>query len=131
MNCCEEFNKKYLDSTMIILFGAAEVSTRIQAYSNDQDILSYLSQLREGLLDQFTFIMMGLSDSNSIDVSIPYLEKIYEFLEAYTAIEGVYDLNVANKIIALIGDIANYLPKNEGVKVKSTLPYVEQLIVKL
>jgi len=75
--------------------------------------------------------MMGLSDSNSIDVSIPYLEKIYEFLEAYTLIEGVYNLSVANKIIALIGDIANYLPKNEGVKVKSTLPYVEQLIVKL
>jgi hypothetical protein len=75
--------------------------------------------------------MMGLDNSQSIDVSIPYLEKIYEFLENYTIIEGVYDQNVACKIIALIGDIASYLPKNEGVKVKSTLPYVEQLIVKL
>ena len=75
--------------------------------------------------------MMGLADSQSIEVSIPYLEKIYEFLEAYTIIEGVYNQDVAAKIIALIGDIASYLPKNEGVKVKSTLPYVEQLIVKL
>jgi len=75
--------------------------------------------------------MMELHESSQIDVCIQYLEKIYDFLEAYADIQGQHDIKVAKNIIALIGDIATYLPKNEGVKVKSTLPYVEQLIVKL
>jgi len=69
--------------------------------------------------------MMGLHEINSIDICIPYFEKIYDFLEAYAVIEGQHNMKVAKNIIALIGDIANYLPKNEGVKMKSTLPYVE------
>tara|TARA_B110000285_G_C15097892_1_gene603188 strand:+ start:1603 stop:1809 length:207 start_codon:yes stop_codon:yes gene_type:complete len=68
--------------------------------------------------------MMGLSETSQVDISIPYLEKIYDFLEQYATVEGA-NQRVANNIIALIGDIATYLPSNEGVKVKSTLPYVE------
>lgn len=68
---------------------------------------------------------MGLQEAGQIDISIQYLEKIYEFLEAYAVIEGQHNNKVAKNIVALIGDIAKYLPQNEGVKKMSTLPYVE------
>ena len=53
---------------------------------------------------------MGLQEACQIDISIQYLEKIYEFLEAYAVIEGQHNNKVAKNIVALIGDIAKYLP---------------------
>ena len=67
---------------------------------------------------------MGLNEGKCINHAVQYLEAIYDFLEAYTNIEGA-NLRISRNIVALLGDIATFLPQNEGVKVKSTLPYVE------
>ena len=70
MYCSEQFNAKYLDSTMKILNSAAVVSVRVQAISNDQDTLEFLASLREGLLDQYTFILMGLNEGKCINHAV-------------------------------------------------------------
>jgi hypothetical protein len=91
--------------------------------------------LREELIDQYTAILMGCESSQCLDRCTPFLAGIYDFLEATATIEGATNIKIIKNIVALIGDLANYFKGNPnaaaGVKAKSTLPYVEQLIVLL
>ena len=95
------------------------------------DSLEFLKALRKDLIEQYMAIIMGSESSNCVQRCIPYLEGIYDFLEQTASIEGVGNIEVIKNIIALIGDMATYFKGNPGVKAKSTLPYVEQLIMTL
>ena len=76
-------------------------------------------------------IIMAADDSNCLDKLHPYLEALFDYIEAVAQIEGTKNARVLKMIIALLGDIATQFKGNAGVKAKVTMPYIEQGIIYL
>ena len=74
---------------------------------------------------------MAAEDSGCLEKFNPFLEGMFDFVEATAQIEGTKNVKVLKMIIALIGDIATQFRDNAGVKSKVTMPYIEQGIILL
>jgi len=121
------FIQKYFDTTMTYLKDASKMSVSVQGQS--EDVLEFLSQLREVIIDQYIIIVMAVGDQQCHDRFLPHLPELFDFIEVTARIEGSKNPNALKLLIGLIGDIATQFPQNAGVKQKSTMAYIEEAIV--
>lgn len=77
----ESFCRFYLTESLTILQQAAAVSVQEAEFVNDPDTLQYLGDLRAALIEAYCQITMGVGDSNTHAQMLPFVPKIYEFLQ--------------------------------------------------
>ncbi|KAF9028063.1 karyopherin Kap95 [Hymenopellis radicata] len=98
----------FLDTTMSVLkqAGGLEVNPL------DYDLVDYVAQLREGILEAYTGIVTGLKNTAKVDILLPYsngiLELIFHSLSDEERSESVIKLSCG-----LIGDLADCFPSGQ------------------
>lgn len=99
---------KYLPSTFQMLDQAA----RTKLSSDDDELIEYLSSLREGILEAYIGITQGLNDGRNSSLIIPQLENIFQFLQLVAREND--DESITKNCIGLIGDLAVLLMQHAG-----------------
>jgi len=92
----------YMQVSLMMLMQASQT----QAAEDDEEMIDYVNQLREGILEAYTGIIQGLKDGGSVDSIASYILAIMQFLEVCDRPEN-QDHYVLGKAAGLIGDIAN------------------------
>lgn len=99
---------KYLQIVMVVL----KQASTMQAPPNDYDMIDYVNQLREGILEAYVGIVQGLKSGNRANDMAEYISDIFEFMHAiYDDIEKTEAL--IRCILGLIGDFADAFPNGE------------------
>lgn len=116
--------EKYLEVTMTMLIQA---STQDVPRDNDE-LVEFLNELREGVLDAFTGIINGLADGNKVVLLVQpvnYVEPMAGFLQRIAADADTSEEPVIKGAIGVVGDLAKNVGKPIGVYLAQ--PYVTQL----
>ncbi|KAF9580070.1 karyopherin beta [Lunasporangiospora selenospora] len=95
----------YLDVTMNVLIQACG----IRASPTDYDMIDYVNQLREGIIDAYVGIVQGLKSGERSPALGPHLQHVFEFLSTVYNDPERSD-NVLRSMIGLIGDLADSFP---------------------
>merc|ERR1712071_671195 len=67
----------YVQVALMMLMQASQT----RAPDDDEELIDYVNQLREGILEAYTGIFQGLKDGNRVEILIPYVDAITGFLE--------------------------------------------------
>jgi len=106
--------EKYLQITMSMLAAAAQTTVDPDNY----DMVDYLNQLREGILEAYTGILQGLRDGKRGEAFLPFVEDVFRFLHV-VASDPERDDAVTRTAVGVIGDLAHSL----GTKVQPALAH--------
>lgn len=114
----------YLEFSMMMLMQASQTG----APEDDQDLLEYVAQLREGILEAYTGIIQGFKDGNQVNVIQASTANIAAFIEKISLEHGD-NVDILNKAVGLLGDIASIATTTE---LKQTLmkPFVQNLLAR-
>jgi len=117
---CGEF-QKYLRLLMEIIQAAANLT----ADPRDDDMVAFVGQLRQGILEAFTGILQGLRTDKQADLFLPWVPMIVDFAGRVYA-DQTHSQSVMTAAIGVLGDMAHAL----GSKVRSFLvqDFVQKLI---
>ncbi|KAG8465477.1 hypothetical protein KFE25_002784 [Diacronema lutheri] len=96
--------EKYLAASMHMLAAAAQTKVDTGNY----DMLDYLNQLQEGVLEAYTGILQGLREDSRGDLFLPFVEPVFHFLHAIS-ITTERDDAVLRTAVGVVGDIAHTL----------------------
>ena len=88
----------YLSFSMMMLMQASETG----APEDDQDLIEYVGQLREGILEAYTGIIQGFKDDNRVDLIQGYIGPIAAFVEK-VSVEHTENSEILGKAVGLIG----------------------------
>jgi importin subunit beta-1 len=112
---------KYLTVVMTMLQQAAATQVDMQ----DDELVDYLNQLREGIFEAYTGILQGLRTDNQADHFLPYTTHVVNFVGHVFTDQSRTDA-VTRGAIGVLGDLAHAL----GAKVKAPLnqDFVKALI---
>lgn len=104
---------KYLNYVMAMLIQASQT----QVDMDDYDLVDYLSELYDAILEAYTGILQGIRD-NYADQFLPYVPPVLQFIAKITSMinDGVED-SVIRGAIGVLGDLGHTL----GPKVKDAL----------
>lgn len=103
--------EKYLGYAMPMLQSAAELSAR--AAANDDDMIEYTNQLRNGILEAYSGIFQGFKNSPKTQLLMSYAPHILQFLDSLHMAKDMDDA-VTKTAIGVLGDLADTLGKNAG-----------------
>ncbi|KAG7087450.1 hypothetical protein E1B28_013416 [Marasmius oreades] len=95
----------YLDMTMTVLRQAGAVEPN----PLDYDLVDYVAQLREGILEAYTGIVTGFKKSEKVALLVPYAQSILELIQRCLADEERSD-SLAKLCYGLLGDLADTYP---------------------
>jgi importin subunit beta-1 len=113
--------ENYLNFAIMLLLQASGTT----ADENDDDMVDYVNQLRETILEAYTGIFQGLRDGNLLNLLKPYLGGVLQFLELLAMDQHRDDL-VLGRAVGLIGDISQMM--GSAVRAELTKDYVKLLI---
>ncbi|GLB44148.1 putative importin-beta N-terminal domain [Lyophyllum shimeji] len=108
----------YLDTTMGVLRQAGAVEPN----PLDYDLVEYVGQLREGILEAYTGIVTGLKKTEKVELLLPHSTSILELIQRCLADEERTD-SLARLSYGLLGDLADAFP-NGQVKQLFLSPWV-------
>jgi len=111
----------YLQVSVMMLMQASQTSVP----EDDEDLIDYVNQLREGVLEAYTGIIQGLKDGNKVEIIAPYIVAIINFMEVCLVDEN-RDFQVLGKAAGLLGDIASAF--GPSLKEHFVKPFVQQLL---
>jgi len=101
---CGEFSK-YLNVVMNILMQAA----RFQVDKNNDEMVDYQNELREGIFEAFTGIIQGLRTDNQADLFLPFVEGVVHFIAEVVFKDPTRSDAVTRGAIGVLGDLAHSL----------------------
>mmetsp|Transcript_4249 Transcript_4249/g.12538 ORF Transcript_4249/g.12538 Transcript_4249/m.12538 type:complete len:859 (-) Transcript_4249:475-3051(-) len=114
---------KYLPSTLQML----EQASRTKALPGDDELIEYMTVLREGILEAYIGVVQGLHDGCHSCLIQPHLATIFQFLEV--TLRESKDESIAKNSIGLIGDLAVLFSKHsDQVLLYFRLDFVDGLI---
>jgi len=115
---CGEFSK-YLNVVMNILMQAA----RFQVDKNNDEMVDYQNDLREGIFEALTGIIQGLRTDDQADQFLPFVETVVHFVTEVVFKDQTRSDAVTRGAIGVLGDLAHSLKSkvkpylaNEAVK---------------
>ena len=111
----------YLQFSMMLLMQASGTT----AADDDDDMIEYVNTLRECVLEAYTGIIQGLKDGNRVDLFVPYVQPVAQFLQLISSDPNRDDLVLA-KAAGLIGDLASSM--GHGIKDQLNQAFVKQLL---
>ncbi|CAL9750402.1 unnamed protein product [Musa acuminata subsp. burmannicoides] len=103
--------EKYLIYAMPMLQSAAELSAH--AVADDDDILEYTNQLRNGILEAYSGILQGFKSSPKTQLLMPYAYHILQFIDTLYSEKDMDDA-VMKTAIGVLGDLADTLGSHVG-----------------
>lgn len=111
----------YLQHSLMLLMQAAAMDVPL----DDDEMIDYMNELRESVLDAYTGIITGMHDGGKLNLLVSYLPAILAFLQK-VASDPNKDEAVLRTASGLLGDIA----KNFGAQIKDQInqPFVGQLL---
>ncbi|EIN05909.1 ARM repeat-containing protein [Punctularia strigosozonata HHB-11173 SS5] len=92
----------YLNTTMTVL----EQAGSLQPNPLDYDLLDYVAQLREGILEAYTGIVTGLKASDKVNLIIPHVPSILNLIQRCLTDEERTDA-IVKLSLGLVGDLAD------------------------
>ncbi|KDQ54461.1 hypothetical protein JAAARDRAFT_38128 [Jaapia argillacea MUCL 33604] len=98
----------YLETTMSVLRQAGAV----QPNPLDYELVEYVTNLREGILEAYTGVVTGLKNTDKVAILVPYVSSMLELVQRCLADEEKTD-NLAKLAYGLIGDIADCFPAGQ------------------
>ncbi|KAG0197142.1 karyopherin beta [Mortierella sp. GBA30] len=98
----------YLDVTMGVLAQACN----IQAAPTDYDMMDYVNQLREGIVDAYVGIVQGLKAGENAALLGPHLPHMFQFMNT-TYNDSEKTESLLTSTIGLLGDLAETFPGGE------------------
>jgi len=111
----------YLQVSVMMLMQASQTAVP----DDDEDLIDYVNQLREGVLEAYTGIIQGLKEGNKVDIIAPYIVAIIQFLEVCLVDEN-RDYSVLGKAAGLVGDIASAF--GPSLREHLVKPFVQSLL---
>ncbi|KAF9971460.1 karyopherin beta [Actinomortierella ambigua] len=112
----------YLDVTMNVLAQACQ----IRASHMDYDMIEYVNQLREGIVDAYVGIVQAMKAGGKGALLMPYLPQMFEFMQSIYVDPERSD-NVLRSMMGLIGDLAETFPGGE-IKQLLTVDWVHMCL---
>ncbi|CAG8711793.1 9490_t:CDS:10, partial [Ambispora leptoticha] len=91
----------YLEVVMMVLLQASNM----RATENNYDMIEYVNNLREGILEAYVGIVQGLKTGEKADSLAPYVNQIFQFL-SNTYNDPERGDTLIRGIIGLLGDLA-------------------------
>ncbi len=88
----------YLNVSLMMLMQASQT----QVPEDDEDLIYFVNQLREAVLEAYTGIIQGLKDGGRTDLVHPYIVHIMTFIETLSSDENKDD-EVLSKAAGLLG----------------------------
>ena len=88
----------YLQVSMMMLMQASATT----APDDDEELIDFVNQLREGVLEAYTGIVQGLKDAGRIELLGVYVAPIMQFIETLSTDENK-DYEVISKAAGLLG----------------------------
>jgi importin subunit beta-1 len=107
---------KYLPSALQML----EQAARTKVSGDDDELIEYMTALREGILEAYIGVVQGLNDGRNCGSIRPHLGTIFQFLDALSQEND--DDSITKNSIGLIGDLAPSLVLHAG----EVAPYFRQ-----
>ncbi|EQC35799.1 hypothetical protein SDRG_06558 [Saprolegnia diclina VS20] len=115
---------RYFTPVVQMLLQAAHACVSVDV--DDEDVIDYMNQLRESILEAFTGILQGLASHNKGQLVEPALGGIGNFI-AQLATDPNRSESVTNSCAGLIGDLATIL--GAASKPLMQQPYIGTLLV--
>ena len=113
----------YLQLSAMMLMQASNT----QAPDDDDDLIEYVNVLRQSILEAYTGIVQGLKGGNKLQLFLPYVSSILQFLQHLTN-DPNRDDGVLKAAVALIGDIAQAMGAEADIKNQIRQPFVDQML---
>ncbi|KAI5990413.1 karyopherin Kap95 [Pisolithus albus] len=98
----------YLETTM----GVLQQAGGVQPNPLDFDLVDYVSQLREGILEAYTGIVTGFKNTEKVGLLLPHSSTILELIQRCLADEERTE-STLKLCFGLIGDLADCFPDGE------------------
>ncbi|KAJ8508823.1 hypothetical protein ONZ45_g8947 [Pleurotus djamor] len=98
----------YLSTTMTVLGQAGAV----QPAPLDYDLVDYVNQLREGILEAYTGVVTGFKNTQKVGVLLPHVPHILDLIRRCLTDEERTD-TLAKLSYGLLGDIADCFPNGD------------------
>ncbi|KAH8112102.1 ARM repeat-containing protein [Phellopilus nigrolimitatus] len=98
----------YLDHTMNVLRQAGSIMPNPMDY----ELVDYVSQLREGILEAYTGTVTGLKNTEKVQLLLPYVQSMLELVQRCLADEERPE-SVVRLSLGLVGDLADAFPNGE------------------
>ncbi|KAJ7802230.1 armadillo-type protein [Mycena olivaceomarginata] len=111
----------FLDTTMSVLRQAGA----LQPNPLDYDLMDYVGQLREGILEAYTGLVGGFKGTDKVAVLLPYIESILELIHRCSVDEERTDAQMKLSY-GLLGDLAEALSGSPQLKQLLLKPWIAQ-----
>lgn len=111
--------EKYLVYAMPMLQGAAELSA--QGGNDDDELIDYYNQLRNGILEAYSGIMQGFKNTKS-ELMVQYAGHILQFIESICE-DPHRDDAVTKAAVGVLGDLADTLGPHAAVLFQNSSSY--------
>ncbi|KAJ7712485.1 armadillo-type protein [Mycena metata] len=111
----------FLDTTMSVLRQAGA----LQPNPLDYDLMDYVNQLREGILEAYTGLVSGFKGTDKVAVLLPYVDSILELIHRCSLDEERTDAQMKLSF-GLIGDLAEALQGSPQMKQTLLKPWIAQ-----
>ncbi|KAH8110302.1 ARM repeat-containing protein [Phellopilus nigrolimitatus] len=98
----------YLDHTMNVLRQAGSIMPNPMDY----ELVDYVSQLREGILEAYTGTVTGLKNTEKVQLLLPHVQSMLELAQRCLADEERPE-SVVRLSLGLVGDLADAFPNGE------------------
>jgi importin subunit beta-1 len=98
----------YLETAMSVLRQAGAVEPN----PLDYDLVEYVGQLREGILEAYTGTVTGLKETEKVNILLPYVPSILDLLHRCFQDDERSDA-LTKLSYGLIGDLADAFPNGE------------------
>ncbi|KAF8638413.1 hypothetical protein AX17_002220 [Amanita inopinata Kibby_2008] len=98
----------FLETTMSVLRQAGGVEPN----PLDYDLVEYVGQLREGILEAYTGIVTGLKKTEKVNLLLPHVQAVLELLHRCFQDEERTD-SLTKLAYGLLGDVADCFPNGE------------------
>jgi len=98
----------YLNTTMSVLSQAGQVEPN----PLDYDLVDYVGQLREGILEAYTGIVTGLKKTPQVGILLPHAQSILDLVHRCLIDEERVD-SLMRLSFGLLGDLADCFPNGE------------------
>jgi importin subunit beta-1 len=105
-----------------------EQAAAMKISPDDEDLVEYITVLREGILEAYIGVVQGLHDGGGSPFIKPHLGNIFQFLEVVVNENGD-DPSLIKNSVGLIGDLATLLVQHaEEVSVYFRQNFVVEVI---
>lgn len=114
----------YLQVASMLLMQASQAQMNL----DDEDLVEFINRLRLSVLEAYTGIVIGLSDGNALNLFVPSVTNVLQFLQFLSLPESHKDDLCLQKAVALVGDIAQQMGSDPRIRGQLNQPFLSTLV---